>query len=64
MDKEQLTKKVYIGDGLYAQYDGYGYWVTSENGIEVLSRNRVYFEPRVLMVFNEYVKEIEKALKK
>jgi hypothetical protein len=39
-------KKTYLGDGLYGEWDGFGIWVTSENGIEVL--NRVYFEPSVL----------------
>ncbi len=38
--------KMYLGDGLYAEFDGFGMWVRSENGIEVL--NEVYFEPEVL----------------
>ena len=45
--------KEYIGDGLYAEFDGYGVTVTSEDGISVL--DRVYFEPEVLDGLNNYV---------
>jgi hypothetical protein len=34
--------KAYLGDGLYARFDGSGIWVTSENGVEVL--NEVFFD--------------------
>ena len=46
-----MTKE-YIGDGLYAESDGFGVWVRSENGIEVL--NEVYFEPEVLAALLRY----------
>ena len=39
--------KVYIGDGVYAEYDGFGVWLTTEreNGT-----HRIYLEPSMLDV--------------
>ncbi len=38
-------QKVYIGDGVYAEYDGLGVWLTTEreNG-----EHRIYLEPQML----------------
>jgi len=49
-------KKVYLGDGLYAENDGFGFWLTAENGISVLEK--VYLEPQVLDSFLKYVEKI------
>ena len=40
------NQKHYLGDGAYAEFDGFGLWVTTENGIEVT--NRIYLEPEVM----------------
>ena len=36
----------YLGDGVYAAPDGYGIWLTAENGIE--ATDAIYLEPDVL----------------
>jgi hypothetical protein len=38
-------EKVYIGDGAFASFDGFGIWLTTSNGIE--DTNRVFLEPAV-----------------
>lgn len=53
-----MMKKEYLGDGLYARYDGNGIWLTSENGVEVL--NQVYLEPEVVAVFEQYLGRLER----
>ena len=57
------NEKIYIGDGAYAQFDGYGFIVTTENGISV--QNTIYFEPEVFQSFKSFyeryypVKEVQ-----
>lgn len=45
-------KKEYLGDGLYITFDGFGWWITSENGVDVL--NRIYLEPNVYEALKSY----------
>jgi hypothetical protein len=47
-----MNRKTYLGDGAFAEYDGWGVWLTTEreNG-----QHRIYFEPEVLAALNEYV---------
>lgn len=30
--------RTYLGDGVYANFDGYYLWVTAENGLEVTDK--------------------------
>ncbi len=46
--------KDYLGDGVYAEYDGFGIWLTSENGIEIL--DKIYLEPSVIASLNSFFK--------
>ena len=48
-----MKEKRYLGDGLYATHDGYGVWLTSEDGVNVL--NRVYLEPSVYGALKDYM---------
>ena len=52
--------KIYIGDGVYAEYDSYQIKLTSENGIEVL--DTIYLEPRTFENLIEYNESIKKLL--
>ena len=47
-------KKVYLGDGAYAEYDGYGVRLTTENGVE--TTNSIYLEPEVYAALTAFVK--------
>lgn len=52
--------KEYIGDGVYAEYDGFGTVLTSENGESVLAE--IYLEPSTLADLTSYVtREVERA---
>ena len=47
-------RKAYLGDGLYADFDGYHIVLTAENGVE--TTNTVYLDPAVfdaLVAYNE-----------
>ena len=54
-------KKEYLGDGLYVTFDGWGIWLTSEDGVSVL--NKVYLEPPVLKSLEEYVGRLRVFIK-
>jgi len=49
-------EKVYLGDGLYAEFDGYQFEVYASNGM--FKTNRVFMEPPVVTSFFEYVARI------
>ena len=45
--------KVYLGDSVYADFDGFGIVLTTENGQG--ASNTIFLEPSVLASLNEYV---------
>lgn len=49
-------EKVYLGDGLYAIFDGYQFKVTAEDGY--CATNTVYFDRQVLATFIKYTQNI------
>ena len=49
-------EKTYLGDAVYASYDGYQIELTTEDGLQVT--NRIYLEPQVLEAFSRYTKQI------
>lgn len=46
--------KRYIGDGVYLDFDGFAYILTTEDGLRVT--NRIVLEPQVIEAFDEYRK--------
>ena len=48
--------KEYIGDGIYAAFDGYMLILTTENGIDVT--NRIGIEPREWAKLTKYVEAL------
>lgn len=48
-------RKVYLGDSVYASFDGYAVILTTENGYLDDPRNRIALEPFVLHAMNNYV---------
>lgn len=42
-DRPAEWKKEYLGDGVYAAFDGFGVWITSEDGID--ATEAIYIEP-------------------
>ena len=47
------NEATYLGDGLYAEFDGYQFEVYASNGLS--KTNRVFMEPSVVTSFFEYV---------
>lgn len=45
--------KTYLGDGAYVEFDGWGWKITTEDGVR--ATNTIYFEPEVLKAFDEFV---------
>lgn len=54
---EQLHK-VYLGDSVYASFDGFHIILTTENGLPHDPSNRIFLEPAVINAFNDYLKYI------
>lgn len=48
--------KDYLGDSVYAEFDGYGIVLTTENGEG--PSNRIVLEPQVLESLNRYVERL------
>ena len=44
--------KDYLGDGVYADYDGYAVTLTTEDGIR--TTNEIYLEPSLLVALGRY----------
>ncbi len=49
-----LERKVYLGDGAYAEFQGYEILVTTENGIK--TTNTVVLDPAALRTLIEFAK--------
>jgi hypothetical protein len=47
-----VDERVYLGDGLYAEFDGYQVVLAANNGIR--DTVTVYLEPAVLAAFENY----------
>jgi hypothetical protein len=52
--------KQYLGDSVYADFDGYNIILTTEDGINV--HDRICVEPQVLGALNRYDQWVKKTL--
>ena len=50
--------KEYLGDSVYASFDGYHIILTTENGLPDDPSNQIALEPSVLRKLNDYNKRI------
>jgi hypothetical protein len=50
--------KEFLGDGVYADFDGYNLILTTENGTSVT--NTIYLEPEVITALHEFLSRIRK----
>lgn len=50
--------KIYLGDGVYASFDGFAIWLTTENGI--VTTNRICLEPEVCQALSEFITSLKK----
>lgn len=56
-----MKSKVYLGDSVYAEHDGFGIKLTTENGRPTDPSNSIYMEPQVLAGLMSYMKAGERA---
>ena len=47
------TFKQYLGDGVYADFDGWSIVLTTENGVK--ATNTIYLEESVVKAFYDYI---------
>ena len=50
--------KEYLGDSVYAQFDGYHIVLTTENGYPDDPRNRIVLEDQVMNALSNYAKRM------
>ena len=55
-----MSNKVYLGDGAYAEYDGFSLILTTSNGIE--DTNTIYLEPELFQNLEEFVRKLRNEL--
>jgi hypothetical protein len=58
-----MNKKQYLGDSVYVLFDGYGLWLTTENGLPTDPSNEIFLEPEVYASLLIFVKRIEEEAK-
>lgn len=51
----------YLGDGVYAEYDGYQIKLYTDDGFR--PTNTIYLEPQVLDRFEKWVDQLKESLK-
>jgi len=56
MTEEERKIHSYIGDGVYAEFDGYGIWLRTGNHEDHLCDDKIYIEPSVLESLNMFYK--------
>jgi hypothetical protein len=56
------TFKQYLGDSVYAKFDGYHIVLTTENGYPDDPRNTIALEPDVFDALNRYVDFLKREL--
>lgn len=55
-----MSHKTYLGDSVYADFDGFAFVLTTENGLPTDPSNRIVLEPREFYALAEYVARIKK----
>lgn len=53
-----MDEKVYLGDGCYAAFDGFGIVLTTENGIAVT--NTIVLEPETLAALVAFAERVRR----
>lgn len=51
----------YLGDGVYATFDGYGIWLTANHHLRSQATDEIYIEPSVWKNYGEFMAVIKKA---
>ena len=60
MNKDKLTEQMYIGDGVYAGFDGFHVWLYTDDGLQIT--NQIALEPEVLLQFLKWTERIPTSI--
>ena len=55
MEEKERKNHCYIGDGVYAEFDGFGIWLRTGDHREEKCDDKIYMEPDVLDSLNRFV---------
>ena len=50
-----MTEKCYLGDSVYAEFDGFALTLTTNNGYPDDPRNRIVLEPEVFLALKQFM---------
>lgn len=65
MSEDERKNYAYLGDGVYAEYDGYGLWLRTGNHQHHLCDDSIYIEPDMLQRLNLFLRHAQcEALRK
>ena len=51
-----MGMKVYLGDSVYATFDGYSVILTTENGLPTDPSNTVVLEPSTIVALEDFIR--------
>ncbi len=54
-----METEMYLGDAVYASFDGYHIWLKTSNGIE--TTNQIALEPGVLNTLDMFRKQLQES---
>lgn len=57
---DYLTEKQYLGDGVYAKFEGYQIVLTAENGYQ--ATDTIYLDEGVVVALKGYFQKVQEAL--
>jgi hypothetical protein len=59
MNERQPVPETYLGDGLYASYDG---WQIKLRAPQIVGDQEVYLEPAVLRAFEHFIVDVVRRM--
>ena len=59
-DKVNNMPTTYIGDGVYAMFDGSGVWLHANDHRAEIATDKIYLEPQVLKSLNTFYDNVTK----
>jgi len=57
-----METKTYLGDSVYADYDGYHIWLYTDNGFG--ATNKIALEPNVYNALIQFNKKVKRMIEK
>ena len=58
-----MDKNVYLGDGVYAEFDGYGVWLRTGDHRDELCDNKIYLDPGVMEKLYSVIRRMDDSIR-